>query len=85
MAALDMNSLQLPYLEPEIPVMMNHFKIGKHEDVLSSSLICTRKLEFTRVFLHQIFETLDGDNLAESHVSRFRPGLRPQDFHRLVD
>src|SRR5579864_2872560 len=28
MAALDMNSLQLPYLEPKIPVMMNQFEIG---------------------------------------------------------
>jgi hypothetical protein len=72
-----MNSLQLPYLEPEIPVMMNHFKIGEHEDVLSSSLICTRKLEFTRILLHQIFETLRGDNLAESRLNRCRPGFRP--------
>src|SRR5579864_4571389 len=36
MAALDMNSIQLPHLEPEVPVMMNHFTIGKDEDLLSS-------------------------------------------------
>src|SRR5579864_5318100 len=28
MAALDMNSIQLPHLEPEIPVMTNHFEVG---------------------------------------------------------
>src|SRR6266496_1884988 len=51
---------------------------------MTKSLIRSRKLQFARIFLHQMLETLQGDNFSQSHVNGFRPGFRPEDFDGLV-
>ena len=48
--------------------------------------LLTRAFEtkFAGVFRHQLFETLEGDNLPQSDVNCLGARFYPEDFHSLI-
>jgi hypothetical protein len=82
--------MQLPYLKSKLPVMVNHFNIGADRGDQAgnrrrpSSIIGSHQLQLARVFLHQIFETLERDDFTESHRNSFCVGLRTRDVRGFI-
>src|ERR1019366_1584507 len=58
--------------------------VEEDEVTHSSLLIGSGKLQLARVLLHQVFEALERDDLAQRDVNGFGAGFRSQDFHGLV-